>query len=78
MVRHLTGIDVARKGLQVSQIVEKGTVVSFAYRSAISARDDLKAMLKRMKQEKRPVLEFILIVLRGGKPYMENRMWTSN
>ena len=54
MVRHLTGIDVARQGLQVSQIIEKGTVVSFAYRSAISARDDLNAMLKRMKKEKPP------------------------
>ena len=54
MVRHLTGIDVARQGLQVSQIVEKGTVVSFAYRSAVSARDDLNAMLKRMKKEKPP------------------------
>ena len=54
MVRHLTGIDVARQGLQVSQIVKKGTVVSFAYRSAVSARDDLNAMLKRMKKEKTP------------------------
>ena len=51
MVRHLIGIDVARQGIGVSQIVERGTVVSFAYRSAVSARDDMYAMLERMKKE---------------------------
>ena len=51
MVRHLIGIDVARQGIRVSQIVERGTVVSFAYRSAVSARDDMNAMLERMKKE---------------------------
>ena len=51
MARHLTGIDGKRQGIQVSQVVEQGTVVSFAYRSAISAMDDMDAMLQRMKKE---------------------------
>ena len=51
VARHLTGVDTTRQGIIVSQQVHEGSVVSFAYRSAMCARDDLSAMLSRMKEE---------------------------
>ena len=58
MVRHLTGIDAVNQGFSVSQIVHEGSVVSFAYRSPVTAREDLSEMLERLKTENPEVPSF--------------------
>lgn len=49
LVRHLSGIDVSRQGLVVPQIIEEGGILSMMYRNAITAENDLYAMLERIK-----------------------------
>ena len=51
LVRNLTGIDVPSQGLEVPQLIEEGMVVSFAYRSPVTAEQDLYGMLERLKAE---------------------------
>ena len=51
LVRNLTGIDVPSQGLEVPQLLQEGMVVSFAYRSPITAEQDLYGMLERIKTE---------------------------
>ena len=51
LVRHLSGVDVAQQGLVVPQLVEEGGVLSLMYRNAITAENDLHAMLERIKQQ---------------------------
>lgn len=51
MARHITGIDVPSQGITTAEIVHKGGVVSFAYRSQKSAKKDLKLMLNRLKKQ---------------------------
>lgn len=51
LARHLSGIDVAQQGLVVPQLVEEGGILSMMYRNAITAENDLHAMLERIKQK---------------------------
>ncbi len=56
LVRGLTGVDVVSQGLELAEFVQEGMVVSFAYRSAVTAEQDFREMLQRLKQqdERRP------------------------
>ncbi len=58
MARHITGINVASQGITTSEIVHKGGVVSFAYRSPKTAEDDLREMLQRLKKQNENVPTF--------------------
>ena len=48
IARHLSGIDVVTQGLEVPQLVQEGSVVSFALRNRIAAEEDLEKMLQRL------------------------------
>ncbi len=56
LVRGLTGVDVVSQGLELAELVQEGMVVSFAYRSAVTAEQDFREMLQRLKaqDERRP------------------------
>ena len=51
IARHITGIHVPSQGITTSEIIQQGGVVSFSYRSQKSAEEDLKLMLKRLKNK---------------------------
>ena len=58
MARQIKGIDVASQGIATSEILQKGSVVSFAYRSQKSAEEDLILMLKRLKKQNNEIPTF--------------------
>lgn len=58
LARNLTGIDVSSNAIIVPQIVEDGGVISFVYRNAITAHEDLKQMLFRLKEKNSEIPSF--------------------
>ncbi len=51
LVRSLSGVDVVSQGLELNEMVREGMVVSLAYRSPVTAEQDLRAMLERIRTE---------------------------
>ncbi len=50
IAHHVTGVDVESQGLTTSHMTFEGSVTSLSYRSPITAEQDLREMLKRLRE----------------------------